>query len=161
VWAVLGNHDWWLDARRVRRALESVRISVLEDAAVPVRRGSCHFWLAGIGDFWEGRHDIARALESVPDAAPVIAFTHNPDIFPDIPPRVSLTIAGHTHGGQVYVPLIGRPIVPSRYGQRYAIGHIVEGNRHLFVSSGLGTSIMPVRFLVPPEISLIGLRSAH
>jgi predicted MPP superfamily phosphohydrolase len=159
VWAVLGNHDWWFDAPRVRRSLESVRIPVLEDAAIPVGRASCHFWLAGISDYWEGRHDIARALAPVPASAPVIAFTHNPDIFPGIPPRVGLTIAGHTHGGQVYVPLIGRPIVPSRYGQRYAFGHIVEGNRHLFVSSGLGTSILPVRFLVPPEISLITLRS--
>ena len=86
---------------------------------------------------------------------------HNPDVFPSIPARVSLTIAGHTHGGQVYLPVIGRPVVPSNYGQRYAIGHIIEQNRHLFVSSGLGTSIVPVRFLVPPEISIVVLRAAH
>lgn len=161
VWAVLGNHDWWLDAPRVQRAFESVGIRVLEDAAVSVDRESCRFWVAGISDFWEGRHDVARALSSVPDSAPVIAFTHNPDVFPSIPARVSLTIAGHTHGGQVYVPLVGRPIVPSNYGQRYAVGHVVEENRHLFVSSGLGTSIIPVRFLVPPEISIVVLRAAH
>jgi uncharacterized protein len=159
VWAVLGNHDWWFDAPRVQRAFESVGIPVLEDAAVAVRRGTCGFWVAGISDFWEGRHDVTRALERVPNQAPVIAFTHNPDVFPSIPGRVSLTIAGHTHGGQVYVPLVGRPVVPSNYGQRYAVGHIVEQNRHLFVSSGLGTSIIPVRFLVPPEISIIALRS--
>jgi predicted MPP superfamily phosphohydrolase len=70
-----------------------------------------------------------------------------------------LTIAGHTHGGQVYVPGIGRPIVPSRYGERYAAGHVVEGDRHLFVATGPGTSILPVRFLVPPEISVIAMRS--
>jgi uncharacterized protein len=161
VWAVLGNHDWWLDAPRVQRAFESVGIPVLEDAAVSVGRGPCRFWVAGISDFWEGRHDVARALSSVPDSAPVVAFTHNPDLFPTIPARVSLTIAGHTHGGQVYLPLIGRPVVPSNYGQRYAAGHIVEENRHLFVSSGLGTSIIPVRFLVPPEISIVVLRTAH
>ena len=161
VWAVLGNHDWWLDAPRVQRAFESVGIRVLEDAAVSVGRESCRFWVAGISDFWEGRHDVARALSSVPDSAPVIAFTHNPDVFPSIPARVSLTIAGHTHGGQVYVPLVGRPVVPSVYGERYAVGHIVEQNRHLFVSSGLGTSIIPVRFLVPPEISIVVLRAAH
>jgi uncharacterized protein len=161
VWAVLGNHDWWLDAPRVKRALESVGIPVLEDSAVSVGRGACRFWVAGISDFWEGRHDVAQALTRVPDSEAVIAFTHNPDVFPMIPARVSLTIAGHTHGGQVYVPLVGRPVVPSNYAQRYAVGHIVEQNRHLFVSAGLGTSILPVRFLVPPEISILTLRSTR
>ncbi len=70
-----------------------------------------------------------------------------------------MIFAGHTHGGQVYFPLLGSLIVPSRYGQRYAIGHIVENGRHLFVSPGLGTSILPVRFLVPPEVSVVTIRS--
>jgi predicted MPP superfamily phosphohydrolase len=96
----------------------------------------------------------------VPEGAPILALTHNPDVFPLLPPaRASLTIAGHTHGGQVYVPLYGRPVVPSNYGARYAIGHVVEGGRHLFVTPGLGTSVIPVRFLVPPEISLLTLRA--
>lgn len=159
VWAVLGNHDWWFDGPRVRGALESVGIRFLEDSAARIRSPVCDFWLVGVSDFWEGRHDVHAALEQVTDPAPVVAFTHNPDVFPDIPARVSLTIAGHTHGGQVYLPLIGRPIVPSRYGERFAIGHIVEGGRHLFVSSGLGTSIIPVRFLVPPEVSVVTIRS--
>jgi predicted MPP superfamily phosphohydrolase len=100
---------------------------------------------------------VAGTLARVPAGAPVLVFTHNPDIFVDIPPRVSLTLAGHTHGGQVYIPFIGRPIVPSHYGERFAIGHVVEGGRHLFVTPGLGTSIIPVRFLVPPEISVLTL----
>jgi predicted MPP superfamily phosphohydrolase len=66
-------------------------------------------------------------------------------------------ITGHTHGGQVDLPLVGRLVVPSRYGQRFAIGHIVENQRHLFVSSGIGTSIFPVRFRVPPEVTLLEL----
>ena len=160
VFAVLGNHDWWLDAGRVRAALESNGIPVLEDAATRIRGGACNFWLVGISDYMEGRHDIARALAQVTDSAPVLAFTHSPDLFPDVPARVALTIAGHTHGGQVYLPFIGRPIVPSRYGERYAIGHVVEEGRHLFVSPGLGTSILPVRFLVPPEVSMLTLRAA-
>jgi predicted MPP superfamily phosphohydrolase len=73
--------------------------------------------------------------------------------------EVSLSIAAHTHGGQVYIPVIGRLVVPSRYGQRFASGHIVEEGRHLFVNTGLGTSIIPVRFLVPPEISILELSS--
>jgi uncharacterized protein len=161
VWAVLGNHDWWLDAPRVGRALESAGIPVLEDSAVSVGRGDCRFCVAGISDCWEGRHDVAQALARVPDSEDVIAFTHNPDVFPTIPARVSVTIAGHTHDGQAYVPLIGRPVVPSNYAQRYAVGQVVEENRHLFVTAGLGTSILPVRFLVPPEISILKLRSTR
>lgn len=159
VYAVLGNHDWWLNADRVRRALEGVQIPVLEDDAVEITGKQGTFWLAGISDFWEGAHDVSRALSKVPAAGPVLTFTHNPDVFPEIPSRVSLTIAGHTHGGQVHVPIIGRPVVPSRYGERFAAGHIVEEVRHLFVSTGLGTSILPVRFRVPPEISILTVRS--
>jgi predicted MPP superfamily phosphohydrolase len=157
VYAVLGNHDWWLGPARVRHALESVGIPVLEDASTPLERGHCRFWLVGLSDFWEGARDLEKALRGVPESAPVVAFTHNPDIFPEGPSRVSLTIAGHTHGGQVYIPGLGRPIVPSQYGQRFAVGHIVEEGRHLFVSSGLGTSLLPVRFLVPPEVSVLRL----
>lgn len=158
VWAVLGNHDWELGGGRVRRALEGAGIPVLEDACVSVSSGACAFWLAGIGDFWEGRHDVGAALARVPADAAVVAFTHNPDVFPDVPERVSLTIAGHTHGGQVYIPGLGRPVIPSRYGQRFAIGPIVEGKKHLFVTPGLGTSILPARFLTPPEISIVSIR---
>jgi len=159
VWAVLGNHDWWFDAPRVQRSLEAVGIPVLNDAATLIHSDKCVFSLVGISDFWEGRHDVRKALALTPDATPIVAFTHNPDVFPDIPASVNLTIAGHTHGGQVYIPFIGRLVVPSYYGERYAIGHVVEQGRHLFVTSGLGTSIVPVRFLVPPEISVITLLS--
>ena len=158
VFAVLGNHDWWLDGPRVRQAFETSGIPVLENRAVELRRGDCAFWLAGIGDFWEGRPDVMRTLQSVPFEESVLVLTHNPDVFPDVPNRVTLTIAGHTHGGQVRVPLVGRPIVPSSHGERFAIGTVVEDGRHLFVTPGVGTSILPVRFLVPPEISLLELR---
>jgi uncharacterized protein len=155
VYAVLGNHDWWLDASRVRRAFQSVGIHVVDDTAVRLRKESDAFWLVGISDFTEGPHDVSGALQRVSDSAPAIAITHNPDVFPSIPPRVCLTLAGHTHGGQVALPLIGRPVVPSQYGARYAIGPIHEHGRQLFVTSGVGTSILPVRFRVPPEVVLL------
>ena len=155
--AVLGNHDWWLDGMRVRTAMMSAGITVLEDSATHLIAGAADFWLAGVSDFWEAPHDVARALSYVTDARPVIVFTHNPDIFPAVPARISLTIAGHTHGGQVSLPFIGPPIVPSDYGQRYAKGQIIEQERHLFVSSGTGTSILPVRFRVPPEIAILNI----
>lgn len=158
--AVLGNHDGWLDHDRVQRALEANGILVVEDRAVRIETAAGPIWIAGISDLWTGRHDIAAALASVPDdAAPVILLTHNPDVFPDVPARVTLTLAGHTHGGQVRLPLVGRPIVPSQFGQRYAAGHVVESGRHLFVATGLGTSILPVRFRVPPAITVLTLTS--
>lgn len=155
VYAVLGNHDRWLDGPRVLRALNQAAIPTLEDRAIEILRGGPAFWLMGISDQWTAPHNIRGALAQVPQGPPVLAFTHNPDLFPRIPARVSLTLAGHTHGGQVDLPFLGRLIVPSRYGERYAIGHIVEGGRHLFVTSGVGTSILPVRFRVPPEISIL------
>src|SRR4030095_10957928 len=112
-------------------------------------------------DLWTRRPDVEGTLRKIPlDRNPIIMLTHNPDVFPDIPARVSLTLAGHTHGGQVNLPFVGRPIVTSTFGQRYAIGHITEQGHHLFVSSGLGTSIIPVRFRVPPEIVILTIRSA-
>jgi predicted MPP superfamily phosphohydrolase len=155
--AVLGNHDWWYDAPRVRRALEQAGMHVLEDEAVPIQHRGQVLWLAGLVDLWKGKPDIEKAMSQVPQGAPMIMLTHNPDIFPQVPPRVSLTVAGHTHGGQVNLPFVGRLVVPSQFGQRYAIGHIQENKRHLFVTPGIGTSIFPVRFRVPPEISVVTL----
>lgn len=157
VFVVLGNHDWWLDQERVSAALERVGIKDLEDDAVRVRRGDAAFWLVGISDLLAGPHNFRAAMNRVTDDAPVVLLTHNPDLFPRITARFSLMITGHTHGGQVDLPFVGRLIVPSRYGQRFAIGHIVENQRHLFVSSGIGTSIFPVRFRVPPEVTLLEL----
>jgi hypothetical protein len=155
VFATLGNHDWWYNANRVKESLKTAGILVIENDAAMIERNGVAIWIAGISDKWEGNPDITSALAGVDDSAAVIALTHNPDIFPSIPARVALTIAGHTHGGQVSLPIIGRPIVPSDFGQRYATGHVVEGAKHLFVTPGIGTSILPVRFRVPPEISLL------
>ena len=155
VFAVLGNHDWWYDGERVRRALDGAGIRVLENGVARIQHDGQSLWLVGLADLWTRRPDIDGTLRQVSDDGPVIVLTHNPDIFPRIPQRVILTIAGHTHGGQVNLPLLGRRIVPSNYQDRYAIGHIEESGHHLFVTPGVGTSIIPVRFRVPPEISIL------
>jgi uncharacterized protein len=160
VFAVLGNHDWWYDGRRVQQALEAVGIRALEDDVARIERSGQTIWLAGLKDLWTNRPDIEGTLGKVTDESPVIVLTHNPDLFVRIPPRVILTLAGHTHGGQVNLPLFGRIRVPSDYGQRYAAGHILEDNRHLYVTTGVGTSIIPARFRVPPEVAILTLKTS-
>jgi len=159
VHAVMGNHDRWLDATRVERAFAAAGIEMLEDRAVRVRRNGGELWIVGISDYITAAHDVRRAMSQVKGTAPIIAITHNPDVFPSIPRRVCLTLAGHTHGGQVALPFIGRPIVPSHYGEHYAIGPVHEGGKDLLVTAGVGTSIIPVRFRVPPEVVLVTIRA--
>jgi predicted MPP superfamily phosphohydrolase len=156
--AVLGNHDGWLDAPRVERALESAGIPVLSNEARPLGDGEERFWVAGLADAWTSGASVTAALRDVPPEGPVLLLTHNPDVFPGVPDRVGLTLAGHTHGGQVSLPFFGPPIVPSRFGQRYAAGLVEEDGRLLFVTTGIGTSIVPVRIGVPPEIAVLDTR---
>jgi len=165
-WAILGNHDWWHDLAGVRSALGDVRIPILENDAVLLGDAGRRFWLAGIGDQiahrlghgrYRGVDDLPGTLARVRTDDPVLLLAHEPDIFPKVPSRVALTLAGHTHGGQIRVPLLWRKLVPSKYGARYAYGHVVEDERHLIVSGGLGTSIIPARLGVPPEIVHIEL----
>ncbi|MBK8456573.1 MAG: metallophosphoesterase [Phyllobacteriaceae bacterium] len=176
VHAVLGNHDWWEDPSAqargagpmiARRALESAGIPVYENDTVRLEKDGQAFWLAGLGDQlalrpgkeWNrerftGVDDLDATLKQTAPGEPVILLAHEPDIFPDVPARVTLTVSGHTHGGQVR--LFGwSPVVPSRFGNRFAYGHIDEDGRHLIVSGGLGFSIFPIRFGVRPEILLI------
>ncbi len=159
VFSVLGNHDWWYDGEKVRAAFEQNGIRVLEDEVVELNWQGKSFWLAGLADFWTRPQHISETIAKTPPDATVIAITHNPDIFPNVPERVSLLLAGHTHGGQVNIPFIGTPIVPSDYGPKYTSGHVIENGHHLFVTTGIGISILPVRFRVPPEIVLLTIVS--
>lgn len=158
VYAVLGNHDEWQDGPRFAAALRAAGITVLQNEARRIDAPRGPLFLVGIGDAASGHADPSRALAHVPKDAQALCFTHSPDVFPALPRSCALTIAGHTHGGQVALPFLGRLIVPSRYGQRYAAGIVRENGHVLFVSTGIGTSILAVRFRVPPEISLLELR---
>ena len=155
VYAILGNHDWWYNGDKVRKAFEQNGIPVIDDDVVEVRRGDNSFWLAGLADYWTRPQHVNQTIEKAPPGSAVIALTHNPDVFPTLPQSVLLMLAAHTHGGQVNFPLIGTPIVPSRFGPKYTAGHIYENGHHLFVTTGIGTSILPVRFRVTPEIALL------
>ena len=159
VFAVLGNHDWWYDGKKVRLSFEQNGIRVLEDEVVELNWQGRFFWLAGLADLWTRPQHISETIAKTPPDSTVIAITHNPDIFPNIAQRVPLLLAGHTHGGQVNIPFIGTPIVPSNYGPKYTAGHVMENGHHLFVTTGVGTSILPVRFRVTPEIVLLTIVS--
>jgi uncharacterized protein len=161
VYAVLGNHDNWYNARRVTDALANAGIKVLENQEVSLNRNGQALWLVGLADLWTGRQRVRETLDRVPEGQPLIVLTHNPDLFPGLPQRVTLTLAAHTHGGQVNLPLLGRLRVPSEFGQRYAAGQIEEHGKHLFVTTGVGTSILPVRFRVPPEIAVVTVSSSQ
>ena len=159
VYSVLGNHDWWYGGMRVRRGLEQNGIKVLEDEAAQIDVRGTSLWLVGFADLWTRPQGIAGTVAKVPEGQPLIGLTHNPDIFPNVPSRVQLLLAGHTHGGQVRFPIIGPVVSSSDYGDRWVQGHVFADNHHLFVTTGIGTSIVPVRFGLPPEIVLLTLKS--
>jgi hypothetical protein len=158
--AVLGNHDWWEGGPAIRAALEAAGVSVLENEHALVRHRDQPLALVGLADPMTRTPRIAPTLAPIAAGLPTLAFCHSPDVFPDVPPQVSITFAGHTHGGQVRLPIVGALVVPSKFGQRYALGHILEGGRHLFVTTGIGTSTLPLRLGVPPEIAVVTLQSA-
>lgn len=158
-YSVIGNHDWWFNGQRVRRALEANNMKVLDEEVVELKTRGTSLWLVGLADLWTQPQHIEQTFSKVPEGAPVIAIAHNPDIFPRLPKRLQLLIAGHTHGGQVNLPLIGRPVESSHIGEHYAAGLVFENDHHLFVTTGIGTSIASIRFGVPPEIVLLTLKS--
>ena len=174
VHAILGNHDWWQDEAAQTRGdgpsdvaiqLRHAGIPVLENDAVRIGQGAQAFWLAGLADQlaivvapgqYRGLDDLPGTLAKLTDDAPAILLAHEPDIFTQVPDRIALTLSGHTHGGQVRI-LGYSPIVPSAFGNRFAYGHIREGQRDLVVSGGIGCSIVPFRLGMVPEITLIEL----
>lgn len=155
VLAVLGNHDVWVGAYGVMSALRAAGVPVIDNKVAAVERGGDRIHVMGVPDFMTQPQTEFGAL---PADGMVMAITHSPDVFPHLPARVSLTVAGHTHGGQVWLPVVGRMVVPSVYGDRYAAGLAEEDERKVYVTTGVGTSILPVRFLVPPEIAVLTLR---
>lgn len=164
VYAVLGNHDWWKNGRNVIAKLQSAGITVIEDDSTDIRIGACALHVVGISDLDEAAHDIPKAFSKVRnDGAPVIALTHNPMLFDQIPATAMLTLAGHTHGGQINLPVVGSPAFWFKHDQysKYINGFYAKANgQQLFVTPGIGTSILPMRLGVPPEISQLVLRNA-
>lgn len=150
IYAVLGNHDDWYGKKEMAAALAARGITVLQNDGRQINYKNISFYLGGVEDVSTGRPDVARALSGAGKTA--VLLSHSPDVFPEVPRQTVLTLAGHTHGGQVYIPGLGAPISNSRYGQKYLRGLKEEAGRRLITTVGLGTSVLPVRFCSIPEI---------
>jgi len=171
--AVLGNHDGWYNDNLVATALEQTGIDVLQGEAVNLSINGKVLKILGLRDHMYIRtwRDYALDAKSTVDrsgpSSDVVVLQHSPDVLPIIAgdnlisKDFRLMIAGHTHGGQVWFPILGTPVVPSSYGQKYSYGHIRDFGVDMFVTSGVGTSILPFRFMMPPEIAVLTLRSAN
>ncbi len=173
VYGILGNHDWWhgpLPGTKsdggagVRAGLRQCGATLLENDVRAIVKDGRKIWLAGLGDqmairIGRGRHrgtdDLSGTLRQVTDDAPVILLAHEPFVFRSTPERVSLTLCGHTHGGQINLPVLTRIYGEEHFEMEQIYGHVVDGDRHMIISGGLGTSLVPVRFMRPPEVVLV------
>jgi predicted MPP superfamily phosphohydrolase len=154
---VLGNHDHWGGERGAIEACERHGIELLTNRHHLLARGDAKLCIAGVADLWCDEPDITRAVAGVADDVPRIVLSHNPEYAEDMPrERVDLMLSGHTHGGQVR--LFGREFHQGVYGKKYLKGLVDNGHTQVYISRGIGTSVVPVRLGVPPEISLIRLR---
>ena len=156
--AILGNHDYHHPYPvRIRKFLSDAGVKILENEDTYIYSAGASLNITGFKDLWYFKSRPDEVLR--PDiVGPVIVLSHNPDLFFDMPKSVSLTLSGHTHGGEISLPLLGSPIVPSEFGQRYRKGHIIEDGKHLYVVGGVAT-LSGFRFLNPPEIVILNLYS--
>jgi predicted MPP superfamily phosphohydrolase len=160
--AVLGNHDHWVGTDLVAAVIRRAGAELLVNRHLLIRRGAAVLAVAGVDDFAHGAVRLADALGSVAGSTPVVLLSHNPDLVEYLPPdlRVDLMLSGHTHNGQVHWPLIGPLTVPSQFGGRYLHGLHRAGNTWLYVSAGVGSGAIPIRWGNPPELPVLRLVSA-
>lgn len=157
--AAIGNHDVWFDREVVTQALQDAGIAVLWNRNIVIHRSGGEVVIAGIADAMTSHPDFETALERAPEDADAIVISHSPDPFAHFPAGLALMLAAHTHCGQVTIPLVGRPMLPTHH-EEFACGRVDHGAQTLYVTAGLGTSIVPVRFGNPPEITLITIHGA-
>jgi hypothetical protein len=159
VFAVLGNHDHYSNAAgHTKEALRTNGIVELTNTGTWIERAGARLRLCGVGDFWRDVQDIDAALGTTRRDETALLLSHNPDYVEKIHDRrVGLVLSGHTHGGQVRLPFIGAPVVPSKFGQKYVEGLVRGPVAQVFVTRGVGTISPPVRFNCPPEVALLTL----
>ena len=159
VWCVMGNHDHWEGIERSRAAAAQAHIPELDNTATPLRRDDQTLWLVGVGDKWCDDQLLSRALGALPEGAVAVMIAHNPEVASDMhDPRVKLMLAGHSHGGQVVLPLFGPLAVPN--DRRYTKGLVRTEVSQVYISRGLGMATLPFRLNCRPELPVYELRGA-
>ncbi len=159
--AVLGNHDRKESAMLTRRALADHGLVELTNTGVWLERGGSRLRLCGVDDYATGHPNLRAALGDTRLDDACLLLSHNPDFVERLrDPRVDLVLSGHTHGGQVVLPLFGPPVTASRYGRKYVQGLVQGPTARVYVSRGVGTIGPPIRFGAPPEVTLITLRQS-
>lgn len=156
--AVLGNHDYWTDVAGVRHALASSGIRDLTNTVFTLRRENENLHICGVDDIWEGEVRLDKVLAQMNDDSAAILLAHEPD-FADTSAatgRFDLQLSGHSHGGQVVLPLLGSPILPY-LGRKYPLGLYRVGEMFQYTNRGLGMARLPIRINCPPEITIFGL----
>jgi predicted MPP superfamily phosphohydrolase len=171
VFAVLGNHDGWFNDDTVASALTGVGYKVLQNEVAAIEKDGQRLRIFGMKDHlklsggWLRISADSKEYLSTTGTGDLIVLEHSPDILPVIAgdylisSDLRLVLGAHTHGGQVWLPIFGRMVVPSGFGQKYAYGHIFDKGVDMFVTSGIGTSVLPFRFMVPPEIVVLTITS--
>jgi uncharacterized protein len=156
----LGNHDGATDPDRIFDVLQRRNIKMLRNHSLPLERDGKRLWLAGLDDVIEGSADLGITLHKIPADEAVVLMAHEPDFATQVAKHaVDLQLSGHSHGGQVRIPLIGAPILPE-LGVKFPKGLYKVGGLTLYTNVGIGTVTLPVRFACPPEITLITLKSS-
>lgn len=157
--AVLGNHDHWVDPGAVMAAVREGGAHVLLNAHRLIRRGGAAVAVAGVDDFTHGAVRPDDALAAVSPDTPRVLLSHNPDLIEYLSTglRVDVMLSGHTHNGQLHFPWFGPLTVPSQFGGRYLHGLHRHGATWLYVSAGVGTASIPLRWGNPPELPVIRL----
>ncbi len=153
--AVLGNHDYTYGSEDVAAALESQGIAVLSDTRRTLRFEGHDIDLIGLPDAHDLRPAGKNLFAALPSGRATLVLAHDPFWFAHVPPGPHLTLAGHTHGGQIRFPALGVLRNASRAPMRWTHGYVLEEDRHLYVTAGLGTSGIPLRVGVPPEYAVI------
>ena len=155
---VLGNHDWWNDSKKIQKVLSTKRFKVLENEALLIEIDPINkFWLVGIGDHYTNHSDPKIAFNKTNESWPKIVFMHDPGSLFEIKDKFFLALAGHMHGGQVFIPGIGAIVTPGDAPKEWAKGWTEFELGSLYVSQGIGTSILPLRFNAPPEFIILNL----
>ena len=148
---------WEYDGEAVADALKAVGIHVLENEFVPIDFEGTSIYVAGIADARTRNPDVQGTLSRLPPGAPALVLAHDPARFADLPFGPYVMLSGHTHGGQIQLPLVGPLVNMSEAPLAWTYGHVEHDNRQLYVTSGLGTSGVPIRLGIPPEIALLDI----